>query len=293
MNWFANLSSALGGQKSQPSSGTQNQSQTQNQNSNQSQGTSVTYDNQGNPVNQNQSQNQDQSQNQNQSQNNQNQAPDIEALLFSDQPTNQNQNNQNQNQNRNQNQSQNNQSSEPEIAPGLTPKQLISNLQAINFGQVIPQESIQAALSGDAQAFSGILNQVAQLSAAIAIQQSSQISNRLLEKQKGEWDQQFNSKFTDGQFSQILADPKYANPFVQPMVKNIVDQMRKRDPNITAEQVKTTLPKLLEHAIKSIGGQGNQMNSMTGEMFNDSNFQQPQNVRQQQNKSVNYDDIFG
>lgn len=291
MNWFANLSSALGGQKGQSQSGTQNQSQTQNQNSNQSQGTSVTYDNQGNPVNQNQSQSQDQSQNQSQSQNNQSQTPDIETLLFSEQSTNQSQNNQNQNQN--QNQSQNNQSSEPEIAPGLTSKQLISNLQAINFGQVIPQESIQAALSGDAQAFSGILNQVAQLSAAIAIQQSSQISNRLLEKQKGEWDQQFNSKFTDGQFSQILADPKYANPFVQPMVKNIVDQMRKRDPNITAEQVKTTLPKLLEHAIKSIGGQGNQMNSMTGEMFNDSNFQQPQNVRQQQNKSVNYDDIFG
>lgn len=291
MNWFANLSSVLGGQKGQSQSGTQNQSQTQNQNSNQSQGTSVTYDNQGNPVNQNQSQSQDQSQNQSQSQNNQSQTPDIETLLFSEQSTNQSQNNQNQNQN--QNQSQNNQSSEPEIAPGLTSRQLLSNLQAINFGQVIPQESIQAALGGDAQAFSGILNQVAQLSAAIAIQQSSQISNRLLEKQKGEWDQQFNSKFTDGQFSQILADPKYANPFVQPMVKNIVDQMRKRDPNITAEQVKTTLPKLLEHAIKSIGGQGNQMNSMTGEMFNDSNFQQPQNVRQQQNKSVNYDDIFG
>ena len=39
------------------------------------------------------------------------------------------------------------------------------DLQAINFGQVIPQESIQAALSGDAQAFSGILNQVALVTA--------------------------------------------------------------------------------------------------------------------------------
>lgn len=286
MNWFTNLTSAIGGNSNGGSNSAPSGSNNGTANPGSDSSSSVpvhTYDNAGNPVKNSSSDsqsapptNQPQA---NQSANN-GQSADIESLLFGEPEANQNNQNANQaNQNPN-NQNANSNPTEPEIAPGFTNSQLINNIKSVNFASAITPELAQAALGGDAQAFSQALNNIAQISAAIAVQQSAAISRQMMESQKAEWDNQFSSKFSDNQFSSITADPKYSNPFIKPMVDNIVNQMRKRDPSITPDQVRSALPKLLDHAIKSVNIGNTPMPAAN----------QP-NTRTQPN-TVNYDDLF-
>lgn len=285
MSWFGNLTSALSGQSGQSNNGGNNAGNSEGSGGGSSDNSNSTpvrvFDGYGNSVDKNQNPNQNNQNNQgNQgNQNNQDQNKtepvDIETILFSE-PENQNQTQPN---NPNQNQNPNN-PPEVEIAPGFTQAQLINNIKSVNFANAIPVELVTQALGGDAQAFAQAMNNIAQISAAIAVQQSTAISKSLLDKQKGEWESSFSSKFSDNQFSAITADPKYSNPFIKPMVENIVNQMRKRDSSITPEQVKMALPKLLEHAIKSVN------------IGNAPSNPQPNNPRPQQNNAVSYDDLF-
>lgn len=286
MNWFANFSSALKSQNGQPSQPSQTGSAPNQNQSGQPNQTSQThvFDSKGQPIEnqpqQPQNQNPNQS-NQNPNQSDQNQTKSIEDLLFSEpesQPQKQNQN----------------QTPDPnapaEIAPGLTPETLINNLKAVNLAQTLPSETLQAALSGDTTAFSQIINQVAQLSAAVAIQQSTGIAKSLIDKSKSEWESSLPSKLNDNQFSSITAKSEYSNPFVRPMVENIISQMRKRDPSITPQQVESALPRLLQHALNTASSNLNQNQP------NQSNQNQPnqsnQNLFRTAPEAINYDDLF-
>lgn len=284
MNWFANFSSAL---KSQPAAtGAAQSTQPAQPNQPAQAGQTHVFDSKGQPVEnqppQPQNQNPNQS-NQNPNQSNQNQDSDqtksIEDLLFSEpesQPQNQNQN----------------QTPDPnapaEIAPGLTPETLINNLKAVNLAQTLPSETLQAALSGDTTAFSQIINQVAQLSAAVAIQQSTGIAKSLIDKSKSDWESSLPSKLNDNQFSSITSKAEYSNPFVRPMVENIISQMRKRDPSITPQQVESALPRLLQHALNTASSNLNQNQPNQPNQPSQPN----QNLFRTAPEAINYDDLF-
>lgn len=245
-----------------------------------------------------------QNQNQNQNQNNQSNESDpllsLYAPLDSVRPGDQNsgQNNQNQNQNP--------APADPqskELAPGFTAKDLVTKLQGVQFSQSVPAETIQQALGGDVNAFSAVLNQVAQLAAAIAVQQSSELSTSLLDSRLKEFDSRIDSRFSVNSFRQILNDKKYSNPVIQPMVKDIMARIIQKEPNITPDQMREALPLVLQRAIASIqpADQGNnsgsnnpspRVNQMTGnpQPSNDSNI--VSQIINGEGGSLNFDDMF-
>lgn len=139
-----------------------------------------------------------------------------------------------------------------ELAPGLTSKQLIGNLQSVNFLGTIPKETLTAALGGDETAFSQVISNVAQLSAAIAVQQSLTANKAALDKRFADLDGTLNSKIGESKYADVLNDPKFSNPFVKPLAENLVGRLRARDASITPDQIKQVLPSLIEHAMKQM-----------------------------------------
>lgn len=143
-------------------------------------------------------------------------------------------------------------SGDTELAPGLTSKQLIGNLQSVNFLGTIPKETLTAALGGDETAFSQVISNVAQLSAAIAVQQSLIANKAALDKRFADLDGTLNSKIGESKYADVLNDPKFSNPFVKPLAENLVGRLRARDASITPDQIKQVLPSLIEHAMKQM-----------------------------------------
>lgn len=139
---------------------------------------------------------------------------------------------------------------ENELAPGLTSKQLVQNLQSVNFLGTIPKETLTAALGGDETAFSSVISSVAQLSAAIAVQQSLTANKAALDKRFSELDGTLTSKIGESKYADILADPKFSNPFVKPLAESLVSRLRERDPSVTPDQIRQVLPSLIEYAMK-------------------------------------------
>lgn len=270
MNWFTNLSSALGGSgNSQPSSTPSGGESTK----------TTVFNNTGEQVQANPAPT---PQSNTPAAPAPAPAPSIESLLFdpvpaTNTPAAQQPNQQQQNQ-------QPNSPTEVEIVPGTTATQLMQKLGSVNFAQNIPPEMMQKALSGDQQAFSQILNGVAQLAAGIAVQQSTVFTNGLIDNRFNNVDSLVSTKVNDSGFNAVLADPQFSNPFIQPLAADFVKRMRERDPTITPEQVRTALPKLIQHSMQSFQGTNPQN-------------QQQQQPRQQVRQSgtpteLNYDELF-
>lgn len=137
-----------------------------------------------------------------------------------------------------------------ELAPGLTSQQLIQNLQSVNFMGAVPPEVLQSALGGDQTAFGQVMSSVAQMSAAIAVQQAIVASNAAMDKRFTDFDGSLTSKIGESKFADVLADPKFSNPFVRPLAENLIGRLRANDASITPDQIKQVLPRLIEHAMK-------------------------------------------
>lgn len=167
-----------------------------------------------------------------------------------------------------------------ELVPGLTAQQLIQNLSSVNFMGAIPEDTVTAALGGDTKAFSSIITTVAQLSAAIAVKQSVDASRSLLDSRFTEFDSNLNNKIGESKYQDVLADPRFSNPFVKPLATELMTKLRQRDPSITPDQIKQTLPKLIEYSMKNF--------------TTVSTTQQNQNVRPGQSvpTEVKFDELF-
>ena len=126
-----------------------------------------------------------------------------------------------------------------ELVPGLTAQQLIQNLSSVNFMGAIPEDTVTAALGGDTKAFSSIITTVAQLSAAIAVKQSVDASRSLLDSRFTEFDSNLNNKIGESKYQDVLADPRFSNPFVKPLATELMTKLRQRDPSITPDQINT------------------------------------------------------
>lgn len=282
MSWLQSLTGALGGSSNPGAS----QGPT-NQGGNSNGGTvPTTFDNTGNPVsagNSNRSPSPDSSgQGKGEPQNSggsSQKTPTVEELLFSaPEPKQSNQSNQS------------NQQAEPkpqnpneiELAPGLTSARLVQNLQGVNFMGTIPKETLQSAMSGDAEAFGSVLSSVAQMSAAIAIQQSLSANKASLDARFTEYDTKVKSTIGETKYSDILADPKFGSPFVKPLAENLISRLRERDPAITPDQIKQVLPNLIQHAMSQYSANSTISSTPTS-----------QGNQRVQAKEVNIDELFG
>lgn len=205
--------------------------------------------------------------------------PSIEELLFAppanDQSKQPNQSNQPEDKSKNQPQ---------EIVPGLTAQQLLQNLSSVNYTQTIPPELMTNALGGDVDSFNKVISTVAQLSAAIAVQQSVMANKALLDDRFKNFDTQVQSKIGEAKYQDVLADPKFSNPFVQPLAQTLMSKLRERDPSITPDQIRSTLPQLIEYSMKQFQS-GNQ---------NQPNQNQPtrSNNPRIQPREVNFEELF-
>lgn len=173
-----------------------------------------------------------------------------------------------------------------EIGPGLTAGALMQRLGSVNFAQAVPQEIMTKALSGDVTSFSQILNSVAQMAAGIAVQQSSMVSTGLLDQRFSGMDSLVNNKVAETNFNAVLTDPKFSDPFIQPMAKDFLQRMRERDPSMTADQAKPALEKLINHALSNYSRNFTQPTQPTSQSAfpGDTTFPQPTQVK--------YDELF-
>lgn len=171
-----------------------------------------------------------------------------------------------------------------EIVPGLTAQQLLQNLGSVNYTQTIPPELMTSALGGDVESFNKVISTVAQLSAAIAVQQSVMANKALLDDRFKNFDTQVSSKIGEAKYQDVLADPKFSNPFVQPLAQTLMAKLRERDPSITPDQIRSTLPQLIEYSMKQFQS-GNQ---------NPSNQNPPNrsNNPRIQPREVNFEELF-
>ena len=209
----------------------------------------------------------------------------LEQLLFAEPPADQN------NQQGEQQKPQNNQQNDylsTEIAPGLTPQKLINNLNSVNFLQAVPSDVMEKALAGDAEAFRQTLSSVAQLSAMVAIQQSLTSSRGQIDQRFQDVDSRVESRIGEARYNDVLADPRFSDPFIKPLATDLVSRLRKQDPKITPEQIKEALPKLIDHAVKRMTS-GQEPSNQLG-----TSNQNNQAGRQIQRPvtDVNYDNVF-
>lgn len=279
MSWLQSLTGALGG-----SSNTGASQGPTNQGGNSNGGTvPTTFDNTGNPVSAgsanrspaSDSSGQSKGESQNNSGTNQ-KTPSVEELLFSaPEPKQSNQSNQ-------QAEAKPQNPNEIELAPGLTSARLVQNLQGVNFMGTIPKETLQNAMSGDAEAFGSVLSSVAQMSAAIAIQQSLSANKASLDARFIEYDTKVKSTIGETKYSDILADPKFGSPFVKPLAENLISRLRERDPAITPDQIKQVLPNLIQHAMSQYSANSTISSTPTS-----------QGNQRVQAKEVNIDELFG
>ena len=286
--FLSTITAALGGGSSNPPpNGPANNSNGSNGTPANSSGiTTQAFDNTGNPVGpdtggNNGRGNPSGSNTNNNNSNNTTPAPDnipsVEELLFAppanDQPKQPNQSNQPEDQNKNQPQ---------EIVPGLTARQLLQNLSSVNYTQTIPPELMTNALGGDVESFNKVISTVAQLSAAIAVQQSVMANKALLDDRLKSFDSQVTSKIGEAKYQDVLADPKFSNPFVKPLAQTLMSKLRERDPSITPDQIRSTLPQLIEYSMKQFQGT-NQSNQSKQPSSNNPRIQP---------REVNFEELF-
>ena len=286
--FLSTITAALGGGSSNPTpNGPANNSSGSNGTPANSSGTTTqAFDNTGNPVGadtggNNGRGNPSGSNTNNNNSNNTTPAPDnipsVEELLFAppanDQPKQPNQSNQPEDQNKNQPQ---------EIVPGLTAQQLLQNLSSVNYTQTIPPELMTNALGGDVDSFNKVISTVAQLSAAIAVQQSVMANKALLDDRLKSFDSQVTSKIGEAKYQDVLADPKFSNPFVKPLAQTLMSKLRERDPSITPDQIRSTLPQLIEYSMKQFQGT-NQSNQSKQPSSNNPRIQP---------REVNFEELF-
>ena len=290
--FLSSITAALGGGSSNPTpNGPTNTNGSNGTPANSSSGATQTFDNAGNPVGPNNAQNQGDTNGRaggdnpnsgnnspNGTPNSPNTAPSIEELLFAPSAPN------GEDKTKNQNQPNNQPNTPAEIVPGLTAQQLLQNLGSVNYTQTIPPELMTSALGGDVESFNKVISTVAQLSAAIAVQQSVMANKALLDDRFKNFDTQVSSKIGEAKYQDVLADPKFSNPFVQPLAQTLMAKLRERDPSITPDQIRSTLPQLIEYSMKQFQG-GNQ---------NPSNQNPPNrsNNPRIQPREVNFEELF-
>lgn len=282
MSWFNSLTGALGAGQSGNTNAGSNSGSAQSNNGGSS-GQSNTFDNAGNPVNAsnggtNDSGDSGASKNGTQNESSTGtkaQSQSIEDLLFAPVEPSAKSN------------SQTDLSPKPnagpgdqELAPGLTSAKLVQNLQSVNFMGTIPKETLTAAMNGDHDAFSQVISSVAQVSAAIAIQQSIAASNSAMDKRFTDFDGNIANKIGETKYSDILADSRFSSPFVKPLAENLIGRLRERDSSITPEQIKQVLPNLIQHAMKSFGAEGGDLGT------------KPNPNARTQPREVKFDELF-
>lgn len=287
--FLSSITAALGGGSSNPTpNGPTNTNGSNGTPANSSGATTQTFDNAGNPVGPTGDNNGNPNPNSvgspgsgtNSSAAGAGTTPSIEELLFAppadqtkkDQPTTENET------------TPANKNAPAEIVPGLTAQQLLQNLGSVNYTQTIPPELMTNALGGDVESFNKVISTVAQLSAAIAVQQSVMANKALLDDRFKNFDTQVSSKIGEAKYQDVLADPKFSNPFVQPLAQTLMAKLRERDPSITPDQIRSTLPQLIEYSMKQFqSGNQNPSNQNPSNRSNNPRIQP---------REVNFEELF-
>ena len=138
-----------------------------------------------------------------------------------------------------------------ELAPGYTAQNLLDQVRQINMASLLPEEQMQKALSGDTQALIGLLNTSTQMATALAVKQALELSKKSTEASLEAFTPKIGAQVKNAQFEAIYTDPRFSSPFLRPMVENLVSKIRERDPSATPDQIKETLPALIQHSMNS------------------------------------------
>ena len=154
----------------------------------------------------------------------------------------------------------------------------------LNFTQGIDSSLFQAALSGDGEALSNLLNSFGRNVFAAAAHSSSKLAGTSIKQNFEQFDKGLSGKFKEFSLSnsqQSIVNnkaPILNNPVIQPMLKQAMQIMSKAYPEATAEEITNHAVKYLQDVSGVING--NQANA------------DPQQQQQQQDQR-GYADLFG
>lgn len=120
------------------------------------------------------------------------------------------------------------------------PKQLLAAAGQIDFAKAVSPELMEAAIKGDASAFTKVLNTVAQLGYA----QAAHASSKLTEAAMSRLADNFMTKVLPAElkkhsvnFALTEANPLFSNPAVAPMLEMFKSQAQVKYPNATAVEI--------------------------------------------------------
>jgi hypothetical protein len=137
----------------------------------------------------------------------------------------------------------------------FTPDNISKAVSGIDFMQGVNQESIQKALSGDAQSFSEVIN------AAVrnAVSSSVQMSHGMVEKGVATGAERFtgdlDSRFRDYTLrNQNASNPALQHPVGKAMLSTVARQIAAANPNMPADQVHKNAENMFSEFAKMLAG---------------------------------------
>lgn len=120
----------------------------------------------------------------------------------------------------------------------LSPEQLQSHVQKTNFTQGIDQAKMQAALGGDVNAFSEVINQAAQAAFASSLQMTQGMVEHGVKTGNDRFSSTLDSRFKDFSLkSQTAKNPALDHPLAKTFLSGIKKQIANAQPNLSPQQV--------------------------------------------------------
>lgn len=125
------------------------------------------------------------------------------------------------------------------------PQKIAEAAKKLNFSRSVDPALVQKALAGDQQAFMNVLNNVAQQTFALAAQAATQVVGRHTDNVREHIMSELPShlKSFAAQDNLLSENPAFSNPAVQPLVLAVQEQLARKFPEATSDQLR-------KHAIK-------------------------------------------
>lgn len=138
----------------------------------------------------------------------------------------------------------------------VDPKKMMEVAQRINFAQIMPREKVEAALKGDSQAFSDVINLVAQSVYANMAHSTSRIGEAMLKQMAPKLFEALPAHIRKHIVSDTVAgdNPIFQNPAAAPMLKSLEAQFQLKYPKASAKEISDMAKKYLGNFADLIKG---------------------------------------
>lgn len=126
----------------------------------------------------------------------------------------------------------------------------------MDFTKAIPPETMQKAMSGDAQAFLSVIQATTQQAYKAAIQHSTSLTDTFM-NQRAEYDQsRINSGVKEQLTTQAMSDaPNFDHPVIKQELNRVANQFAKANPDATPQEIAKASQKYISDLASALNPQ--------------------------------------